>query len=74
MLHFRLKNAGLQIGFKLSELACLSSFKHQRPIKLVDALHIPVNMLWPVAEFKQVDAVEKSANSDDECNFADSSK
>lgn len=42
-------------------------FLEKRPATLLDALHLPVNLLWPRIESHQFDSVEKI--NDKECKF-----
>lgn len=65
----RLKTFGISLGCKIVDRIATSHLKNHRPLNLLDGLYIPVNLLWPSLENKQLDSVEKSASSRDECKY-----
>ena len=64
----RLKTLGITLGCKIVDRIATTQLKNHRPLTLLDSLYIPVNILWPSLENKQLDSVEKSSSGQNECN------
>lgn len=64
---FRLKAFGILLGCKIVDQIGMNHVKNHRPLNLLDGLYIPVNILWPSFENKQLDSVEKSTSGQNEC-------